>query len=77
MSPGTLTSVAIPVRNGARDLPAVLSAIRSQRIGGNVEIVVVDSGSTDGSVALCETRGRASGARSHPRRSRTVARATG
>jgi rhamnosyltransferase len=53
----TLTSVAIPVRNGAEHLPAVLGAIRSQRIDGDVEIVVVDSGSTDGSVTLCERAG--------------------
>ena len=53
----TLTSVAIPVRNGAEHLPAVLGGIRSQRIDGDVEIVVVDSGSTDGSVALCERAG--------------------
>jgi glycosyltransferase involved in cell wall biosynthesis len=57
MSRGTLTSVAIPVCNGAGDLPAVLDAIRSQRIDGEVEIVVVDSGSTDGSAALCEGAG--------------------
>jgi rhamnosyltransferase len=49
--------VAIPVRNGAEHLPAVLRAIRAQRIDGDVEIVVVDSGSTDGSVALCERAG--------------------
>jgi glycosyltransferase involved in cell wall biosynthesis len=51
------TSVAIPVRNGAAHLPAVLDAIRAQRVEGEVEIVVVDSGSTDGSVALCEEAG--------------------
>jgi rhamnosyltransferase len=52
-----ITSVAMPVRNGAQDLPAVLAAIRSQRIDGEVEIVVIDSGSTDGSAALCERAG--------------------
>jgi glycosyltransferase involved in cell wall biosynthesis len=50
-------SVAIPVRNGAEHLPAVLDAIRSQRLDREIEIVVVDSGSTDGSVALCEDAG--------------------
>jgi glycosyltransferase involved in cell wall biosynthesis len=50
-------SVAIPVRNGAADLPAVLDAIRAQRVDGELEIVVVDSGSTDGSVSLCEGAG--------------------
>jgi rhamnosyltransferase len=52
-----ITSVAMPVRNGAQDLPAVLAAIRSQRIDGRVEIVVIDSGSTDGSARLCERAG--------------------
>jgi glycosyltransferase involved in cell wall biosynthesis len=51
------TSVAIPVRNGAAHLPAVLDAIRAQRVDGEVEIVVVDSGSTDGSAELCERAG--------------------
>ena len=51
------TSVAIPVRNGAADLPAVLDAIRAQRVEGEVDVVVVDSGSTDSSVALCEDAG--------------------
>ena len=52
-----ITSVAMPVRNGAEHLPSVLAAIRSQRIDGEVEIVVVDSGSTDESPALCERAG--------------------
>jgi rhamnosyltransferase len=54
---GDSVSVAIPVRNGARELPAVLQAVRSQSVAGDVEIVVVDSGSTDGSVELCEQAG--------------------
>jgi glycosyltransferase involved in cell wall biosynthesis len=52
-----LASVAIPVRNGASHLPVVLEAIRAQRVDGDIEIVVVDSGSSDGSVALCEQAG--------------------
>jgi glycosyltransferase involved in cell wall biosynthesis len=51
------TSVAIPVRNGAADLPGVLDAIRAQRVEGEIELVVVDSGSTDGSAELCERAG--------------------
>jgi glycosyltransferase involved in cell wall biosynthesis len=50
-------SVAIPVRNGAAHLPAVLAALRRQRVDGELDIVVVDSGSTDGSAALCEEAG--------------------
>src|SRR5687768_11835983 len=50
-------SIAIPVRNGAAHLPAVLDAIGSQHVNGEVELVVVDSGSTDGSAELCERAG--------------------
>lgn len=53
----TVISVAIPVRNGAEHLPAVLEAVREQRIDGEIEIVVIDSGSTDGSAWLCEQAG--------------------
>jgi rhamnosyltransferase len=53
-----LVSVAIPVRNGAAYLPSVLDAIRAQRgVEGEVELVVVDSASTDGSAELCERAG--------------------
>jgi glycosyltransferase involved in cell wall biosynthesis len=52
-----LASVAIPVRNGAALLPALLAAIRRQKVDGELDIVVVDSGSTDGSAALCERAG--------------------
>jgi glycosyltransferase involved in cell wall biosynthesis len=50
-------SVGIPVRNGAAHLPAVLEAIRAQRVDAEVELVVVDSGSTDESAELCERAG--------------------
>lgn len=42
-------SVVIPVRNGGRQLAALLGRIRSQRRVPDVEIIVADSGSTDGS----------------------------
>jgi glycosyltransferase involved in cell wall biosynthesis len=45
-----LVSVAIPVRDGGPRLLEVLEAVRGQRTERDVEIVVVDSGSTDGSV---------------------------
>ncbi len=47
VTPGV--SVVLPVRNGARWLDAVLSAIRAARWPGPVEIIAVDDGSTDGS----------------------------
>lgn len=55
-----MISVVIPVKNGGADLERCLAAIRRQT-AGEVEIVVVDSGSTDSSVAVA----RAHGARVH------------
>jgi glycosyltransferase involved in cell wall biosynthesis len=42
-------TVAVPVLNGARYLDEVLGAVRAQRVDRDVEILIVDSGSTDGS----------------------------
>src|SRR3954469_19601853 len=50
-------SVAIPVYNGARYLDEVLSAVRTQRIDREVELLVVDSGSNDGSLEIAERHG--------------------
>jgi rhamnosyltransferase len=50
-------SVVIPVRNEARNLGRCLDGIRSQAIDEEVEIVVIDSGSTDGSVEIARARG--------------------
>jgi rhamnosyltransferase len=52
-------SVALPVLDGGPRFREVLAAIRAQRVDAPVEIVVVDSGSRDGSVAAA----RAAGAR--------------
>jgi rhamnosyltransferase len=52
-----VVSIAIPVRNGAAHLPAVLDAIGTQQVDGELELVVVDSGSTDGSPELCQRAG--------------------
>jgi glycosyltransferase involved in cell wall biosynthesis len=53
----TGVSVALPVRNGAAHLRAVLAAVRAQRVDRPVEIVIVDSGSTDGSVEIARDHG--------------------
>jgi rhamnosyltransferase len=48
MSRPTVT-VAIPVLNGGELLIGTLAAIRAQRVDADVEVLVSDSGSTDGS----------------------------
>jgi rhamnosyltransferase len=50
-------SVVIPVKDGGKDLVRCLDGIRSQVLDQDVEIVVVDSGSTDSSVREARTRG--------------------
>jgi rhamnosyltransferase len=50
-------SVVIPVKDGGQDLVRCLDAIRAQRLERPVEIVVVDSGSSDGSIAVARARG--------------------
>jgi glycosyltransferase involved in cell wall biosynthesis len=45
-------TVAIPVLNGGRRLEEVLTAVRGQRLDRDVELLVADSGSTDGSREL-------------------------
>jgi rhamnosyltransferase len=52
-------SVVIPVKDGGEDLARCLKAISEQRLGEgeNVEVVVVDSGSRDGSVELAHSHG--------------------
>lgn len=52
-----MITVAIPVLNGARYLGEVLGAVRSQQVGEQVEILVVDSGSTDGSLEIARDHG--------------------
>jgi rhamnosyltransferase len=43
-------SVAIPVRDGGSRLDLVLRAVAGQQVDAEVEVVVLDSGSTDGSL---------------------------
>jgi glycosyltransferase involved in cell wall biosynthesis len=47
-----LVSIALVTRNGAATLPPLLEALARQRVDFPVEIVAVDSGSTDGSAEL-------------------------
>jgi rhamnosyltransferase len=54
-------SVVIPVKDGGADLVRSLDGIARQRIEETVEVVVIDSGSADGSAA----RARAAGAVVH------------
>lgn len=56
MSPDPVT-VAIPVRNGGRRLDEVLEAVGAQRLERPVELLVADSGSTDGSAATARRLG--------------------
>jgi rhamnosyltransferase len=50
-------TVAIPVLNGGPPLEEVLDAVARQRVDGEVELLVADSGSTDGSRELAERHG--------------------
>jgi glycosyltransferase involved in cell wall biosynthesis len=52
-----LVTVAIPIRDGAAVLERTLSAVRAQMLDGEVELIVCDSGSRDGSVALARAYG--------------------
>ena len=44
-------TVAIPVRNGGGLLDEVLESLRAQRLDRPMEVLVADSGSTDGSAS--------------------------
>ena len=52
-----MISVVIPVKNGGRDLERCLAGIAAQTIDEEVEVVVVDSGSTDGSAKRARSAG--------------------
>jgi rhamnosyltransferase len=50
-------SIVIPVKNGGAGLERCLAAIAAQRVEDEVEVVVVDSGSRDGSVEVAKRSG--------------------
>ena len=52
-----MISIVIPVKDGGDGLVRCLDAIRGQESAEQIEIVVVDSGSSDGSVAMARSRG--------------------
>jgi glycosyltransferase involved in cell wall biosynthesis/SAM-dependent methyltransferase len=52
-----LVTVAIPVLNGSEYLDEVLAAVRAQEVAAEVELLVVDSGSTDDSLEIAERYG--------------------
>jgi rhamnosyltransferase len=52
-----MISVIIPVRNGGEDLARCLGAITRQDVDDEVEVVVIDSSSEDGSPDLARSRG--------------------
>lgn len=54
-----MLSIVIPVKNGGADLARCLGAIGRQEIDEDVEVIVVDSGSTDDSVAVARSHGAA------------------
>jgi GT2 family glycosyltransferase len=54
---GGAVTVAIPVRNGGALLREVLAAVRAQELDRPVELLVADSGSTDGSADAARASG--------------------
>jgi O-antigen biosynthesis protein len=52
-----VVTVAIPVLNGARYLDEVLTAVRGQNVDREVEVLIVDSGSTDASLEIAQRHG--------------------
>jgi rhamnosyltransferase len=46
------TTIVIPTKNGAKDIGACLEAIYSQKNAGRFEVLLIDSGSTDGTLEI-------------------------
>jgi glycosyltransferase involved in cell wall biosynthesis len=53
----SVVTVAIPVLNGERYLDEVLSAVRAQELDRELELLVIDSGSTDRSLEIARSHG--------------------
>ena len=52
MDPDVLISVVIPVKNGDSWLNETIPAILNQQVNGAIEIIAIDSGSTDESLSI-------------------------
>ena len=50
-------SVVIPVLNRAHELPRLFKSLKTQQYEGEIEIIISDAGSTDGSVELAQGAG--------------------
>jgi rhamnosyltransferase len=55
VSPAPAVSVVIPTRDAGPGLARTLEAILSQEIESDPEVIIIDSGSTDGTVSLCRS----------------------
>ena len=53
----TVTTVAIPTLNGGAELAKTLEALAAQRTSTDLEVLICDSGSQDGSVRLAREHG--------------------
>lgn len=50
-------SIVIPVLNRAHELPRLFESLRTQQYKGEIEIIISDAGSTDGSIELAQNMG--------------------
>ena len=53
-----LVSVVIPVKNGIDTLPSCLDGLFRQTVKDQMEVIVIDSGSTDGTLELLYAPGK-------------------